>query len=55
MGRYCSYLLPNQGGGTFQIQVNLTQVLEDMGRPVQEWDECSIFSLFHHGNFELTI
>ena len=25
MGRYCSYLLPKQGGGTFQIQVNKTQ------------------------------
>ena len=25
VGRYCSYLLPKQGGGTFQIQVNKTQ------------------------------
>ena len=25
MGRYCSYLLPKQGGGTSQIQVNKTQ------------------------------
>ena len=25
VGRYCSYLLPKQGGGTSQIQVNITQ------------------------------
>ena len=25
VGRYCSFLLPKQGGGTFQIQVNKTQ------------------------------
>ena len=25
VGRYCSYLLPKQGGGTSQIQVNKTQ------------------------------
>ena len=25
MGRHCSYLLPKQGGGTSQIQVNKTQ------------------------------
>ena len=24
MGRYCSYLLPKQGGGTFQIQSSST-------------------------------
>ena len=34
-GRYYSYLLPKQGGGTFQIIVNPTQVRHEMGNPVQ--------------------
>ena len=35
-GRYCSYLLPKQGGGTFQIRVNQSQVRQEMVRPVQD-------------------
>ena len=34
MGRYCSYLLPKQAEGTSQIQVNKTQVREEMVHPV---------------------
>ena len=32
MGRYCSYLLPGQDGGTYQIEVNGKFIL--MGHPV---------------------
>ena len=35
-GRYCSYLLPKQGGGTFQIRVNPSQVPQELGHPVQD-------------------
>ena len=34
MGRYCSYPLPKQDGGTSQIQVNPTQVLDHQSHPV---------------------
>ena len=34
VGRYCSYLLPKQDGGTSQIKVNPTQVLGQMNYPV---------------------
>jgi len=34
VGRYCSYLLPKQVGGTPQIKVNPTQVRQQMGHPV---------------------
>ena len=33
-GRYSSYLLPRQNGGTPQISVNATQVLDHHGHPV---------------------
>ena len=33
-GRYCSYTLPKQDGGTSQIKVNPTQVRHQMGHPV---------------------
>ena len=35
MGRYSSYLLPKQDGGTIQMKVNSTQVREQMGHPVE--------------------
>ena len=35
VGRYCSYLLPKQDGGTSQIKVNKTQVCHQMGHPVE--------------------
>ena len=35
MGRYCSYLLPKQTGGTSHIKVNPTQVLGQMNHPVE--------------------
>ena len=34
VGRYCSYLLPKQAGGTPQIKVNPTQVRHQMCHPV---------------------
>ena len=34
VGRYCSYLLPKQDGGTSQINVNPTQVCDRQSRPV---------------------
>ena len=34
VGRYCSYLLPKQDGGTSQINVNPTQVRQEMSHPV---------------------
>ena len=33
-GRYCSYLLPKQAGGTSQIKVNPTEVRQEMCHPV---------------------
>ena len=44
-GRYCSYLLPQQDGGTSQIKVNPTQVRHQMGHPVESVD-YSFFSIF---------
>ena len=35
VGRYCSYLLPKQAGGTPQIKVNPTQVRQQMSHPVK--------------------
>ena len=34
VGRYYSYLLPKQAGGTPQIKVNPTQVRQQTGHPV---------------------
>ena len=34
--RYCGYLLPKQDGGTLQIQVNPTQLSQQMDHPVME-------------------
>ena len=33
-GRYCSYLMPKQDGGTSQIKVNPTQVRHQISHPV---------------------
>ena len=34
VGRYCSYLLPKQAGGTPQIKVIPTEVRQEMCHPV---------------------
>ena len=34
VGRYCSYLLPKQAGGTPQIKVNPSEVRQEMCHPV---------------------
>ena len=45
MGRYCSYLLPKQGGGTSQIQVNKTQ-------STRTWDALYCIAVKYHNTTE---
>ena len=41
VGRYCSYLLPKQDGGTSQIQVNKTQ-------STRTWDARALYISWSH-------
>ena len=43
MGRYCSYLLPKQDGGTSQIEVNPTKVFDHQSHPVGRFSSQSSY------------
>ena len=49
MGRYCSYLLPKQDGGTSQIKVNPTKVRHQICIPVARDLSNSIYNTSNSG------